>query len=233
MIKYIFFVGRILIDEENFYTYIDSRLLYLLNQFGAKIDYRNYFAIKDDIIKNRKLSKDSVEELVTQICMVLMPKGYEKMILRFILPSIEFAEKHLLRPFDDSIDSLNTLANNFRIAIIGGHERELSKILKIHGMDRYINCCVLSRKESNDIDREMFHLILNEMGINPSEALLVGDRLDTHVYLANSLGMVSIRLSNTRFKLQEVTNQNEVPKLTISKLRDLTTTDYIKANLDA
>ena len=79
----------------------------------------------------------------------------------------------------------------------------------------------------------MFHLILNKMDINPSEALLVGDRLDTHVYLANSLGMVAIRLSNTRFKLQEVRNQNEVPKLTISKLQELATTDYIKAILDA
>ena len=233
MIKYIFLVGRTLIDEQKFYSFIDSRLLYLINQFGAKIDNKNYFAIKNDIIKNRKLSNNGVEELVIKICMVLMPKGYEKMILRYMLPSIEFAEKHLLHPYDDSIDSLKTLAINFRIAIIGGHERELSKVLKLHGIDRYINFCVLSHKENNDIDREMFHLILNKMDINPSEALLVGDRLDTHVYLANSLGMISIRLSNTRFKLQEVRNQNEVPKLTISKLQELATTDYIKAILDA
>ena len=150
MIKFIFFVGRILIDEKNFYSFIDSRLLYLLNQFGAKIDYRNYFAIKDDIIKNRKLSKDSVEELVTQICMVLMPKGYEKMILRYILPSIEFAEKHLLYPYDDTMATIETLAKNFRIGIIGSHEDDYSKILKTYGVGRYINCCVLSYKENNE-----------------------------------------------------------------------------------
>jgi putative hydrolase of the HAD superfamily len=232
MIKFIFLVGRTLIDEQNFFSFIDSRLLYLLNQFGAKIDNKNYFAIKNDIIKNRKLSKNRAEELVIQICRVLMPKGYEKMILRYILPSVEFAEKNMLYAYDDSMDTLKILANNFKIGIMGSNERELSKILKIHGMDRYINCCVLSCNESNQPNREIFHLILNMLGINPSEALLVGDRLDTHVYLANSLGMVSVRISNSRFKLQEATNQNEVPKLRISKLQDLMKTDYIKANLN-
>lgn len=232
MIKFIFLIGRTLIDEQNFFSFIDSRLLYLLNQFGAKIDNKNYFAIKNDIIKNRKLSKNSVEELVIQICRVLMPKGYEKMILRYILPSVEFAEKHLLYTCDDSMDTLKILANNFKIGIIGSNERELSKILKIHGMGRYIHCCLLSCNESNEPNREIFHLILNMLGINSSEALLVGDRLDTHVYLANSLGMVPVRITNSRFKLQEATNQNEVPKLTISKLQDLIKTDYIKANLN-
>ena len=79
--------------HQNFYSFIDSRLLYLLNQFGAKIDNRNYDAVKNDIIKNRKLSRNGVEELVIQICNVLMPKGYEKIILKYILPSIDFAEK--------------------------------------------------------------------------------------------------------------------------------------------
>lgn len=232
MIKFIFLVGRTLIDEKNFFSFIDSRLLYLLNQFGAKIDNMNYFAIKNDIIRNRKPSINRVEELVVQICRVLMPKGYEKMILKYILPSIEFAEKHLLYPYDDSMDTLKTLASNFRIGIIGSHERELSKILKIHGMDRYINCCVLSCKGNNGPDRQIFHSILNMLGISPSEALLVGDSLDKHVYLANSLGMVSIRLSNSRFKLQVATNQNEVPKFTISKLEELIKIDYIKANIN-
>jgi putative hydrolase of the HAD superfamily len=232
MLKFIFIVGRTLINEQNFYSFIDSRLLYLLNQFGAKIDNNNYFTIKNDIIKNRKLSKDSVEEFVIQICRILMPKGYEKMILKYILPSIEFAKKHLLYPYDGLMATIETLARNFRIGIIGSHERELSIILKDSGLDRYINCCVLSYKGNNEPDTEIFHLILNMLGIKPSETLLVGDRLDTHVYLANSLGMVSIRICKTRFKLQEATNKNEVPKLTINKLEDLINSDYVRISLN-
>jgi putative hydrolase of the HAD superfamily len=227
MLKFIFFVGRILIDEKNFYSFIDSRLLYILNQFGAKIDNRNYFAIKNDIIKNRKLSNDRVEDLVIQISMILMPTGYEKMILRYILPSIEFAKKHFLYPCDDAMATIETLAKNFRIGIISNHEWEYPKIFKRHGMDKYINCCVLSYDGSNKSDTEIYGRILSMLGIEPSETLLVGDRLDKHVHLANTLGMISIRVCKTMFKLQEPANQNEVPKLNINRLKDLTVTDYV------
>jgi putative hydrolase of the HAD superfamily len=227
MLKFIFFVERILMDEKNFYSFIDSRLLYLLNQFGAKIDKRNYFAIKNDIIKNRKLSNDRVEDLVIQISMVLMPTGYEKMILRYILPSIEFAKKHFLYPCDDAMGTIETLAKNFRIGIICNHEWESPKIFKRHGMDKYINCCVLSYDGKHKSDTETYGKILGMLGIKPSETLLVGDRLDKHVYLANILGMISIRVCNTIFKLQEPANQNEIPKLNINGLNELNVTDYV------
>ncbi|HJU78864.1 MAG TPA: HAD family hydrolase [Nitrososphaeraceae archaeon] len=227
MLKFIFLVGRILVNEKNFYSFIDSRLLYLLNQFGAKIDIRNYFAIKNDIIKNRKLSNDRVEDLVIQISMVLLPTGYEKMILKYILPSIEFAKKHFLYPCHDAMATIETLANNFRIGIICNHEREFSKIFKRHGMDKYINCCVLSYERNNKSDTEIYGMILNMLSIKPSETLLVGDRLDKHVHPANTLGMISIRICNTTFKLQEPLNQNEVPKLTINGLKELAVADYI------
>ena len=227
MLKFIFLVGRILIDEENFYSFIDSRLLYLLNQFGAKIDNRNYFAIKNDIIKNRKLSNDRVEDLVIQISMVLLPKGYEKMILRYILPSIEFAKKHLLYPCDDTMATIETLTKNFRIGIICNHEGEYSKIFKGHGMDKYINCCVLPYEGNNKSDTEIYGRILNMLSIKPGETLLVGDRLDKHVQLANILGMISVRVCKTMFKLQDPTNQNEIPRLSINRLKELTVSDYV------
>ena len=228
MLKFIFLVGRTLIDEQNFYSFIDSRLLYLLNQLGAKIDNRNYDAIKNDILKNRKLAKDGVEELVIQICKVLMPKGYETIILKYILPSIEFAEKHLLYPSDDAIATLQFLSKNYRIGIIGSHENKMSKILKIYEMNKYFNCCILSYEENREPDKEIFSLILNMLGKRSDESLLlIGDRLDTHIHIANTLGIISIRLTNSIFKVQEATNQNETPKFTLNKLRELANMGFI------
>jgi FMN phosphatase YigB (HAD superfamily) len=222
MLKFILLVGRILVDEKNFYSFIDARLLYLLNEFGAKIDKRNYLAIKNNIIKNRKLSNDTVEELVIQISMVLMPAGFEKMILKYILPSIEFAKKHFLYPYDDALRTIETLVKKYRIGVIGTHESEYSKILKGYGMDKYINCCVFTHEKNNEPDTEIFGRILRAFSVRPCETLLVGDRLDKHVHLANKLGMVSIRLCTAMNKVQEPENQNEVPKLTIDRLDELT-----------
>ena len=163
MLNFIFLAGRILIDEKNFYSYIDSRLEYLLNQFGARIDSRNYEAIKYDIIKNRKLVKDGIEELVIQISRVLMPTGYEKMILKYILPSIEFAEKHFLYPYDDAISTLDILSKNFRIGIIISQEEKILGIFEKYELVRYFNCCIFSYEENREPDKEIFRLILNTL----------------------------------------------------------------------
>jgi FMN phosphatase YigB (HAD superfamily) len=223
--NFIFLVGRILIDKKNFYSYIDSRLLYLLNQFGCRIDRRNYEAVKNDIIKNRKLVKDEIEELVVQICRLLMPIGYEKMILKYVLPSIEFAQEHFLYPYDDAITTLEILSKNFKIGIIAN--QKILRILKVYELSTYFNCCILSYEENKEQDKEIFKLILNKLKKKSGESVLVGDRLDTHIHTANRLGMITIRLTNSIFNLQEVTNQNEIPNFTFNNLRELVKTGLI------
>ena len=57
--------------------------------------------------------------------------------------------------------------------------------------------------------------------------LLIGDRLDTHIHIANTLGIITIRLTNSIFKVQEATNQNEIPKFTLNKLRELVNMGFV------
>jgi putative hydrolase of the HAD superfamily len=229
MLNFIFLGGRILIDEEIFYSYIDSRLLYLLNQFGAKIDSRNYEAVKNDIIKNRKLVKDEIEELVIQICRGLMPTGYEKMILKYILPSIEFAQKHLLYPYNDAITTLEILSKNFKIGIFAS--QKILRILEDYQLAGYFDCCIFSYEGDKERGKEIFKSILNMLKKRSGKSVLVGDRLDTHIQIANTLGMISIRLTNSIFNLQEATNQNEIPNFTLYNLRELVNTSLtIKPN---
>ena len=225
MLNFIFLVGRILIDEKNFYSYIDSRLLYLLNQFGARIDSRNYEAVKNDIIKNRKLVKDEIEELVIQICRALMPTGYEKIILKYILPSIEFAQKHFLYPYNDAITTLEILSKNFKIGIIAS--QKILRILEEYELAKYFDCCIFSYEENREQGKEIFKSILNMLKKRSGESLLVGDRLDTHIQTANMMGMITIRLTNSIFKLQEATNENEIPNFTLNNLRELVNTSLI------
>ncbi|HEY6950448.1 MAG TPA: hypothetical protein VI146_07545, partial [Nitrososphaeraceae archaeon] len=126
-----------LIDDKIFYSYLDSRLLYLLNQFGTRIDSRNYEAIKFDIIKNRKLSKNGIEELVIRICRVLMPAGYEKIILKYLFPSIEFAEKYFLHPYEEAKATLEVLSENYKIGIIANEDKMILSILDKYELSRY------------------------------------------------------------------------------------------------
>ena len=218
---FMFLMGRVLIDDKIYYSYLDSRLLYLLNQFGTRINSRNYEAIKLDIIKNRKLSKNGIEELVIRICRVLMPAGYEKIILKYFYPSIEFAEKHFLHPYKEAKGTLELLSENYKIGIIANEDKMILNILDKYELSRYFNCCIFSYEDSREPDKEILRLVLNVLNIRLGESVLVGDRLDTHLQVANALGIITIRFTNSIFKLQEVRDQDEIPNFTISNLRQL------------
>lgn len=230
MINSIFLVGRTLMDEENFYSFIDSRLLYLLNQLGSRIDIRNYCTIKNDIIRNRKLQIGGIEELVVQISKALMPVGYEKIVLKYILPSIEFAQKHFLYPFDDAKMTLEILSKNSRLLLIDNQDHKISRTLKFYNLDKYFDCCILPDM-GRDPNKKIFKLILNMLKIDSKEAILIGDRLDTHIQMANKLEIITILLSNSPFNIQVPRNQNELPTLTLNKLSELPDTiSAIKQN---
>lgn len=217
-------------DEENFYSFIDSRLLYLLNQLGSRIDIRNYCTIKNDIIRNRKLQIGGIEELVVQISKALMPVGYEKIVLKYILPSIEFAQKHFLYPFDDAKTTLEILSKKFRLLLIDNQDNEISRTLKFYNLDKYFDCCILTDM-GRDPNKKIFKLILNMLKIDSKEAILIGDRLDTHIQMANKLEIITILLSNSPFNIQVPRNQNELPTLTLNKLSELPDTiSAIKQN---
>ncbi len=230
MTNSIFLVGRTLMDEENLYSFIDSRLLYLLNQLGTRIDIRNYCTIKNDIIRNRKLQIGGIEELVVQISKALMPVGYEKIVLKYILPSIEFARKHFLYPFDDAKTTLEILSKKFRLLLIDNQDNEISRTLKFYNLDKYFDCCILPDM-GRDPNKKIFNLILNMLKIDSKEAILIGDRLDTHIQMANKLEIITILLSNSPFNIQVPRNQNELPTLTLNKLSELPDTiSAIKEN---
>lgn len=218
---FMFLVGRALIDDKIFNSYLDSRLLYLINQFGTRIDSRNYEAIKFDIIKNRKLSKNGIEELVIRICRVLMPAGYEKIILKYLFPSIEFAEKYFLHPYEEAKATLEVLSENYKIGIIANEDKMILSILDKYELSRYFNCCIFSYQDSREPDKEILRLVLNILNISLGESVMVGDRLDTQLQTANKLGIITIRFTNSIFKPQEVRNQDEIPNFTISNLKQL------------
>lgn len=50
---------------------------------------------------------------------------------------------------------------------------------------------------------------------------MVGDRLDTDILPANKLGMRTIRITNSIFKLQEPINKYEYPMYTADKLGEI------------
>src|SRR5919204_5083135 len=110
---FIFFdLGQTLVDEWDFIAHFDQKFLEILNGFGARIDQRNYHAVRDSIIRDRKIGHGSVKELIIEVCRLLSPTGYEKAIASRLEPQIKQARRDLFNFFDDAESTLQTLSKN-------------------------------------------------------------------------------------------------------------------------
>src|ERR671931_490939 len=108
---FVFFdLGQTLVDEWDFIAHFDQKLLELLNGFGARIDQRNYRAVRDSIIRNRRIGHGSVRELVIEVCKMLSPPGYEKVIAARLEPQINQGRRDLFHFFDDAKPTLEALS---------------------------------------------------------------------------------------------------------------------------
>src|ERR671916_544700 len=189
---FVFFdLGQTLIDEWDYIAYFDQKFLELLNGFGARIDQRNYQAIRDSIIRDRKIGHGSVKELVIEVCKLLSPLGYEKVIASRLESEIRQGRRDLFKFFDDAEPTLQALSKYCGIGIIAN--------------------------QSEDI----LELALREAGQNAEDCIMVGDRLDTDICPANNMGMTTIRTTNSLFALQIPKRACEHPSYTVAHLSEI------------
>ncbi len=220
----IFFdLGQTLVNEWDFINYFDEKFLEILNGFGAKIDSRNYQAVRDNVIRNRQISNGSVRELVIEICKLICQAGYDKIIAQRLEPQIKEGRKKLFRIFDDAEETLNVLSKRFDLGIIANQTKDIVRLLDDSNISRFFKVKVISSEVGIEKpDPRIFQLAMHLVKArNPKDCIMVGDRLDTDILPANLLGMTTIRTTNSLFKLQEPMSEFERPIYTVTSLSEI------------
>jgi FMN phosphatase YigB (HAD superfamily) len=220
---FIFFdLGQTLIDEWNFIEYFDQKLLELLNGFGARIDQRNYRAVRDSIIRDRKIGYGSVRELVIEVCAMLSPPGYERVIADRLEPQIKQGRHDLFKFFDEAEPALQMLSKHCEMGLIANQSEDIQELLEKSGLDRYFKVRAISsfvKLEKPDI--RIFELALEQAGRSAKDCIMVGDRIDTDICPANTLGMTTIRTTNSLFALQVPVQECEHATYTVANLSEI------------
>ena len=220
---FIFFdLGQTLIDEWDFIAYFDQKFLELLNGFGARIDQRNYLAVRNNVIRERKIGHGSIRELIIEVCKMLVPPGYEKVIADRLEPPIEEGRRSLFKFFDAADQVLQELSIHCEMGLIANQSDDVYKLLVKSGIDRFFKVQVISSIVNlKKPDPTIFNLALEKAGRPAAECIMVGDRLDTDVCPANKLGMTTIRTTNSLFVLQVPVRECERPTYTVARLSEI------------
>jgi FMN phosphatase YigB (HAD superfamily) len=226
MVKYPFYIffdlGQTLIDEWDYIAYFDQKFLELLNGFGARIDQRNYYAIRDSIIRDRKIGHGSVKELVIEVCKLLSPPGYEKVIASRLEPHIKQGRRDLFKFFDDAEPTLEALSKYCEMGIIANQSQDVIELIQKDGLGKFFKVQIISSSvKLRKPDSKIFELALRDAGQNAEDCIMVGDRLDTDICPANKLGMTTIRTTNSLFALQVPSKVCEHPTYTVAHLSEI------------
>jgi HAD superfamily hydrolase (TIGR01549 family) len=221
---FIFFdLGQTLINEWGFIDYFDMRFFEMLNGFGARINFRNYQTIRDNVIRNRKIGHGSVRELIIEVCNLICQQGYGKIILERLEPELKEAKRNFFCLFDDAEQTMNSLLIQYDLGIIANQSEDIIKILEESKINRFFQVIVISSEvKVRKPDPEIFRLAMNLANTSPEHCIMVGDRLDTDIGPANKLGMKTIRITNSLFKLQQPMNEFEKPTYVVANLSEIT-----------
>jgi HAD superfamily hydrolase (TIGR01549 family) len=222
-LPFIFFdLGQTLIDEWDFIAHFDLKFLELLNGFGARIDQRNYRAVRDSKIRDRRIGYGSVRELIVEVCRILFPPGYEKVIAGRLEPQIIQGRRELFRPFDDAESTLHALSKHCEMGLIANQSSDINELLEKSGILRFFKVQAISSSvKLKKPDPEIFQLALDQAGRTAQECIMVGDRLDTDICPANRLGMTTIRVTNSLFALQVPTQKCENATYMVARLSEI------------
>jgi len=222
-LPFVFFdLGQTLIDEWDYIAYFDQKFLELLNGFGARIDQRNYQAIRDSIIRDRKIGYGSVKELVIEVCRLLSPSGYERVIVSKLEQHIKQGRRDFFKFFKDAKPTLEAISNYCEMGIIANQSEDVMDLIQRSGFNTLFKVQTISfsvRLKKPDLN--IFELALKQAGRNAEDCIMVGDRLDTDICPANKLGMTTIRTTNSLFALQIPSRACEHSDYTVTRLSEI------------
>jgi FMN phosphatase YigB (HAD superfamily) len=220
---FVFFdLGQTLVDEWRFIEYLDNKLLEVLNGFGARIDFRNYKAVRDNVIRNRMIGNGSTRELIIEICRLITQRGYERIISDRLENDIQHGRKKLFRFYYDAEETLTILVQNYKLGIIANQSKDVLQLLDKFNFRDFFDIVIISSEVNiNKPDPRIFQLAMNRAASDSKRYVMIGDRLDTDIGPANKLGMKTIRYTNSLFRLQEPIDESEIATHVVNRLSEI------------
>ena len=198
-VKWIFFdIGSTIIDESECY-----RLRYQEAVAGTTISLRDF---ENKVVELSKQNMKGDREASKYYGIKLPPWHQE-------------AEK----PYSNAKAVLKQMyAKGYRLGVIANQSAGIKDRLSNWGLLAYFDIILASAEEGiSKPDIEIFHRALIAAKCVPSEAVMIGDRLDNDIFPAKKVGMKTVWIKQGLGGLVEVVRQSEQADYEIENLSEL------------
>ncbi len=228
--KWLFFdIGETLISEHKRVRIRNDQTFALLKERRPGLTAAEFNVAYRSVLKDLRYGDRAK---ITQIAQKILGKGaggiWEEYVSRF-LEDTEMDESRnpnrYFELFPETHRVLEHLQSRYQLGVIANQKiwaRE--RVVKHFGLDRYFRVMALSDEIGlSKPDLGIFHYALDAAKAQPSDAWMVGDRIDNDILPANALGMGTVRISHaiTEDAVIKPKAPAEVAKMEITDLSEM------------
>lgn len=124
--------------------------------------------------------------------------------------------------YPDAKDILQSIGKNYKLGIIANQDYGTEKRLIDFGIRQYFDLVIASAEEGvAKPDLRIFQNALDRANCKPSEAVMVGDRIDNDIVPANKLGMNTVWIKQGFGKHYTPNSTEEESDWTVNTLNEL------------
>lgn len=217
MIRWVFFdLGGTLLDDLPFHDFIYRTMLDMFAERGYSVSADEFAKMRDILVRKR------VPVLKSLIMHFTGNESLVDPLMKELMRRIEGKGPELQTPFPESEAVLREVGTRHKLGIIANQEIGIHRLLSKLGWDGIFDIIIISdevRLWKPDI--RIFQMAIDKARCEPSEAAMVGDRIDNDIASAKRLGMKTIRFKWGIFGPQEPSSESETPDAQISSLSEL------------
>ena len=197
-IKWLFFdIGSTLVDEHIAY---ERRI-----EEMAKVSSISFDTIYAMALNYYKQNKKGEHEAAKQLG-IDVPKWHK--------------EDEIL--YDDTVKCLELLHQKYKIGIIANQSLGTEKRLKEYNILKYIDLVIASAEENAwKPNKRIFEIALERSNCSPSNAVMIGDRIDNDIIPAKAIGMHTIWIKQGLHQHWNIASQAEMPDYAVTKLIEI------------
>jgi putative hydrolase of the HAD superfamily len=209
-------VGGTLVDDHDFYELADRLVLELLAESG------------------RLIPREEYERVVQGFIVRLYPNPCRAALWHLLKPDLEGFRRlqeelqrrssgwkaERLQP--GAREAIVALSEHYKLALAGNQPATIKEFLRASGVLEYFHFQLVSEEMGvTKPDPVFFQIILDSLGAEPKEAVMVGDRLDYDIFPAKLIGLRTVRVLVGPYAAQEPPAPAYEPELTIPSLGEL------------